>query len=136
MNLIICLDDQGGMTFFGKRQSMDSALRNKALELAGEERLWMDVYSAGQFAEYSDRIFVDEDYLQNAPQNAWCFAERIQPESVLSQVDKLAIFRWNRLYPSDKKFTIDLAQVGAKLSSREDFVGTSHPNITLEVYLL
>ena len=134
MNLIICLDEQGGMTFFGKRQSMDSALRNKALELAGEERLWMDAYSAGQFTEHTERICVDEYFLQNAPQNAWCFAERIQPD--LSHVNKLAIFRWNRLYPSDKKFTIDLDQVGAKLCYREDFTGTSHPNITLEVYQL
>ena len=134
MNLIICLDEQGGMSFFGKRQSMDAAMRNKALELAGEEPIWMDAYSAGQFTEHSDRICVDEDYLQNAPRNAWCFVERIQPD--LSHVDKLAIFRWNRLYPSDKKFTIDLAQIGAKLCSREDFVGTSHSNITLEVYQL
>lgn len=134
MNLIICMDEQGGLSFFGKRQSMDSALRKKALELAGKMPLWMDAYSAGQFTEHSNRICVDEAYLQNAPENAWCFAERIQPD--LSQVDKLAIFRWNRLYPSDKKFTIDLAQLGAKLCSREDFVGTSHPNITLEVYQL
>ena len=134
MNLIICLDEQGGLSFLGKRQSMDTVLRKKALELAGEDLLWMDAYSAAQFTEHSDWICVDEAYLQNAPGNAWCFVERIQPD--LSQVDKLAIFRWNRLYPSDKKFTIDLAQLGAKLCFREDFVGTSHPNITLEVYQL
>ena len=40
MNLILCVDEGGGMSFFGRRQSMDRVLRQKALALAGEGKLW------------------------------------------------------------------------------------------------
>ena len=132
MNMILCLDNRGGMSFFGRRQSMDRVLRKKALDLAGNE-LWMDTYSAGQFQEESPWIRVTGDPLTEVPEEGWYFLELGDPDALLPHVDKLAVFRWNRDYPSDRRFSTDdfLCPI-----LREDFPGNSHETITLEVYQL
>ena len=130
MNLIVCVDDKGGMSFFGRRQSMDAALREKALALAGEGPIWMDAYSAGQFSP--DRISVT-DNPEEVPEDGWYFLELGDPAKVLSKTKHLALFRWNRLYPADRHFPLEILQ---QPIHREDFPGNSHDIITLEVYSL
>jgi len=44
------------------------------------------------------------------------------------------LFRWNRIYPSDVKFPIKLDQGQWHRVSTEDFLGSSHEKITMEVY--
>lgn len=135
MNLIVCLDDKDGMSFFGRRQSMDRALRAKALALAGKAGLWMDAYSAGQFSP-EDRITVSEDYLDEAPPDAWCFLETGDVNLALDRAERVAVFRWNRLYPSDRKFPFHRLQTPWRQILREEFPGYSHEMISLEVYAL
>ena len=62
MRLIFCIDDKGGMMFFGKRQSKDSVLRNWIVNYAQGAKLWMSLYSAKQF-DGNPGIFVDNDYI-------------------------------------------------------------------------
>ena len=49
MRLIFCVDDKGGMMFFGKRQSQDKSLREWIVNYAQGAKLWMSPYSAKQF---------------------------------------------------------------------------------------
>ena len=49
MILIACVDDRGGIAFNHRRQSSDSVVRNRILELTAGSRLWMNEYSAKQF---------------------------------------------------------------------------------------
>ena len=42
MHILVCLDNRNGMLFAGRRQSMDSAVRSRILQLAGENRLWIN----------------------------------------------------------------------------------------------
>ena len=133
MHIIVCLDDRGGMSFFGRRQSMDRALREKAVALAGGGRLWMSPYSAGQFSDHPEHIIADEAFLSKAPENAWCFAELENIEACADRIQQIAVFHWNRLYPSDRRFPEELLK-GRKLLCREDFAGYSHEQITLEVF--
>ena len=44
-------------------------------------------------------------------------------------------YRWNRHYPADQYFDIDLSAMGFALWEREDFPGSSHETITREVYV-
>jgi len=44
-------------------------------------------------------------------------------------------YRWNRHYPADQYFDIDLSAMGFALSESEDFPGKSHEKITREVYV-
>ena len=130
LNLIVCLDDKNGMMFNRRRQSQDKVLRERVLALAGG-RLFMSAYSAKQFGEVPG-IVVDDDYALHAGENDFCFAE--DKEISLADVKQLIIYRWNRHYPSDKRFDFDVAAEGFTLVSSEDFIGNSHPRITEEIY--
>lgn len=130
MNLIICLDDNKGMLFNNRRQSRDSVVTERVLALAEEKKLLMNSYSAKLFP--LDSITVDEDFLLNAESVDFCFAE--QKIESLEGVNALYLFLWNRKYPSDVKFGFDLKEEGFSIDSTEEFVGSSHEKITLEVY--
>ena len=136
MNLIVCLDVNGGMSYFGRRQSMDRVLREKALSLADDGKLWMDAYSAGQFQNHLDRICVTRAPLQEVPTDGWFFMELGEAEAYLPGTDRLAVFYWNREYPADRSFPLDRVLAEAKLLQKEDFPGNSHETISLEVYQL
>lgn len=136
MNIIVCVDDAGGMLFNGRRQSKDRVLRAQAQQLAGGKPLWMNSYSAKQFAEDGGSVVEDEAFLENAPEDAWCFVENVDVTPFADKIQKLAIYRWNRQYPSDVKFPLDLLEDRWKCVSTREFAGSSHDKITEEVYCL
>lgn len=130
LNLIVCLDDKNGMMFNNRRQSQDRVLRERMLSsITG--KLYMSEYSAKMFGE-NDRIVIDGDYRLHAGENDFCFAE--DGEISLENVNTLIIYRWNRLYPADKRFDFDPCALGFKKISTEEFIGSSHPVITEEIY--
>lgn len=136
MKIAVCLDDKNGMLFAGRRQSMDRVLREAFLELAEDSDIWMDAYTAGQFRENQSHIQVDEQFLEKAGEDDWCFVEKADLSVVADQVKVFAIYRWNRTYPSDVKFPADLFADRWKLTSSREFAGSSHEKITEEVYSL
>lgn len=131
MKLIICLEKNKGMMFFGKRHSQDRELRKKLIEMTDGHKLWMSTYSAKQFAEYSS-IIVDDDYMSKAESNDYCFVE--DKAYSVDGVSEIVLCHWNRKYPSDKFFDIDLKKEGFKKESTEDIKGSSHEKITIEVW--
>ncbi len=131
MNIILCTDKSGGMSFCGKRQSMDCVLREKVLEITSGARLLMNSYSAKQF-ENTENIIVDDDFLNNANQEDFCFVEG--KEIVTENVEAFYVFNWNRKYPADLFFSVDLKAEGFKKIKKEEFRGNSHDKITLEIY--
>jgi len=138
MVLIFCLDEKNGMTFNNRRQSRDCVLREKALSLAAEsgKTLCMSKYSAGQFKE-NDNITVDNEYFLKAGKGDYCFVENYRGEllPMIKRCERVVLFKWNRRYPADRYFDVDLAEYGFALEKTEDFEGKSHDNITMEVYV-
>lgn len=130
MNLIICLDDKNGMLFNKRRQSRDSVVNERVIALSDGNKLIMNAYSAKLFADTN--IIVDDEFLNNAQSGDFCFAE-CKIDS-LQNVEKLYIFRWNRVYPADTFFGFDIEKEGFILESSEDFAGSSHDKITLDIY--
>ena len=49
MRIIVCVDEKGGMSFGGRRQSRDRVVKDRILELTADANLWMNRDSAGQF---------------------------------------------------------------------------------------
>lgn len=131
MNIIVCIDKNNGMSFCGKRQSMDCVLQEKVLEIVGASRLLMSSYSARQF-ENTAGIVVDDDFLNNANQGDFCFVENNEISS--ENVEGFYVFNWNRKYPADLLFSVDLKAEGFKKIKKEEFKGNSHDKITLEIY--
>ena len=74
MKLIVCVDKSNGMLFNNRRQSQDKVLREKLLSLVGEDRLFLNAYSARQF-ENNEKLTVCEDFLAMAGEDDFCFVE-------------------------------------------------------------
>ena len=131
MKLVICLEKNKGMMFFGKRHSQDRELRKKLIEMTEGHKLWMSNYSAKQFTEY-ETIISDDDYMHKAQSDDYCFVE--DKAYSVDGVSEIVLCHWNRKYPSDKFFEIDLKKEGFKKERTEDIKGSSHEKITIEVW--
>lgn len=131
MKLIFCIDKKNGTMFGGKRQSRDKILYENILAKVNDSRLWMSSYSAPLFSGESE-ILIDDNYEAKAEENDYCFIE--DKGYQINECKEIIIYKWNRLYPSDKTLNIDLKANGFKLTSKRDFKGNSHEKITEEIY--
>lgn len=132
MKIFVCVDDEGGMTFMQRRVSRDRAVTEDIANTAGES---LTVFP------YSERLFKDAGY---SPRVVSCDAEPedgdslfIEDRSVkkfIDRIDTLTIYRWNRLYPSDRKIDLSPIEEGFSLIESCDMAGKSHEKITKEVY--
>ena len=129
MILIVCVDDDMGMAFNHRRQSQDRLLRRRLLERVGASKLWMSPYSARQFEALPETVLVSEHFQAEAEAGEYCFAELSCPDDA----EGVVLYRWNRSYPADVHFTLDLSAF--RLAERTDFAGSSHPKITEEIYI-
>ena len=127
MKLIVCLDDKNGMMFNKRRQSRDRVLIENVLELCKGEKLYTNEYSSKLFPENSVEVF---DSIKNVG-NEYCFAENFTVNE--ENIEEIIVYKWNRLYPADTYFNIDLA--GWNLTETVDFEGSSHEKITREIYV-
>lgn len=135
MKLIVCLDERKGMMFNHRRQSRDRVLIENLLEMVGEERLWIAPYSATLFEGKEKMPSISERFLEEADRGDWCFLEDRSCASVISRMEEIVIYWWNRHYPADLSFDIDISGEGFRLQKREEFVGSSHERISKEVFV-
>lgn len=131
MQVIVCVDDNGGMMFNKRRQSRDRVLCEYVMRLSEGHQVYMNAYSAKLFSE-DDRIVVSENYLEEASGEDFCFVEKEPLKAYENEIKKLIIFKWNRVYPADQHLDIDPEKM-TKVQE-EEFVGFSHEKITMEVY--
>lgn len=135
MILIVCVDNSMGMSFNQRRQSTDRILRDRILKYSSQSRLWMSLYSAGQFSGlHCPHIQADDVFLQKAAPGEYCFAENIDVLPFEAKTEELILYRWNRSYPADLFFNIPLAGHQWRLIQSEKFSGYSHKIITEEIY--
>lgn len=130
MRIIACVDDNNGMMFNKRRQSRDRQVTADILELTDGRELWMNAYSAPLFA--GEKASVSEEFLQRAPKEAFCFVENESVSACLNQADEIILYKWNRKYPADFYFDLDLE--GWSVMEQKEFQGTSHEKITRERY--
>lgn len=103
----------------------------KLIDMTEGYKLWMSNYSAKQLSEYGS-IIADDDYMHKAQPDDYCFVE--DKTYSIDGVSEMVLCHWNRKYPSDKFFEIDLKKEGFKKTSTEDIKGSSHKKITIEVW--
>lgn len=136
MKVIVCLDDRLGMTFGGRRQSRDRVLCEDIVnDLEIGHRLLMCEYSKLLFEHNTDRILVCDEFLDLAEMGDVCFVENKALKPYIDKIDGLVIYHWNRHYPSDTGFDIDLEAEGFRLFQSFEFEGSSHEKITKEIYV-
>lgn len=117
--------------FFGKRQSQDSVLREWILNHTAGSKLWMSAYSAKQFKDLQG-YFADDEYLTKAGVEEYCFVE--DRGYNLGSTSEIILCKWNRKYPADVFFDIDLKANGFKRVACEEIIGSSHDKISIETY--
>lgn len=127
MKLIVCLDNKNGMLFNKRRQSRDRILIENMLEMCKGELLYANGYSARLFPENSVEVIENPDEIQDG----FCFAENFLVNE--DDVEEIIVYKWNRAYPADTYFNIDLNSWN--LAESLDFEGSSHEKITRERYV-
>lgn len=131
MKLIVCIDKFNGTMFNKRRQSRDANLIDDLIELIGSSELYISNYSKPLFEKYNSAQIID-DPSSILKKDAYYFLEGNTDDIPLNYIDELVIYKWNRHYPADVHFNIDLSLF--KLDSVFDFEGSSHKKITREVY--
>ena len=135
MKLILCVDDKGGLAFNHRRQSRDRVLNERILMHCGMHRLWISPYTAKLFgADTAVRLCIAEDCLERAEEDDYCFAEVHNPAPYLNRVQQVILYHWNRVYPADRYFDLQLGSGQWHLVGTSEFAGHSHDMITMEVY--
>ena len=132
MNVIVCVDDGGGMLFHHRRQSRDTLLfEDIATYLTGE--ILIHPFSEKLFSTLSLPFRAEEDFLLKAKKGEYCFVEHVPLCPYLDRIETLTVYRWNRKYPSDFKLDID-PSANFRWISTVDFPGKAHKKITREIY--
>ncbi len=135
MIVIACVDDNNGMLFHQRRQSRDIALYNHILQLTEGKKLLMNEYSAKQFLkEEHQNVIVQSDFLDIAQEQDYCFVENTDISQYGNDIQKIILYRWNRVYPADYYFQFPINKDIWKLQTVSDIKGNSHDMITEEVY--
>ena len=129
MQVIITVENRNGMLFNHRRVSRDQKVSERILAYCKEKKLWMNAYSAKLF-ENNPQIHVSDTFLEQ--KDAICFVEDQDVTPYLPEIDTIILFHWNRDYPADFFFTVDLSEWNR--IHQEEFAGKSHEKITMEVY--
>ena len=132
MKLILCIDDQNGMMFNHRMQSRDRVLIAELMTHVGAAQLRVSPYSVSLFPTDAPNVTVMENPCAAATAEDFVFVEDVELSPYWENVSELILYRWNRLYPSDVKFTEDMTKF--QLISTTAFEGSSHSEITKEVW--
>ena len=133
VTVYFCLDDRNGLSFNNRRQSRDGAvLEDIRSRVPGE--LLIDPMSTKLIQEAEIPFCIALPDLEEALPGVHYFAEARQPGDWLRFAEEVVLYRWNRHYPADRWFDIDLIAMGFLLADTADFPGTSHEKITREVF--
>ena len=135
MIIIACVDERNGMMFNRRRQSRDSAVCGDILRECGGKKLYMSTYSGKLFGDVEEKnIRITEEFLKEAEEEDFCFIEDIQISGFENKIRTVILYQWNRRYPADRYFLLDLSDGSWELQRTEELKGSSHEKITKEVY--
>ena len=132
MRIIVCIDKKNGMMFNHRRQSRDKAQIADMARLLGGAPLRIAPYSEKLLSDSGIVLAVSEDPLADAGSDDWCFIEDRSVASCADRVTEAVLYHWNRDYPGDLFFDLDLS--GFKKKQTVKFPGNSHEKITKEVW--
>ncbi|MDO4500511.1 MAG: hypothetical protein Q4B60_04480 [Erysipelotrichaceae bacterium] len=130
MKLIICLDDNNGMSFNKRRQTRDIKMREHLYKKLNGNRLLISPYSEKLYSGY-ENVLVSDNYLEIAQENDYILSEIDDITDILDKCEGLIVYYWHRSYPSDFKVSIPNS---FKIINSEDFSGKSHNQISYVEY--
>lgn len=133
ISVAVCVCDNGGVTFLGKRQSRDRVLIADFIRSAEGKPVCISSFSKTLFADYPE-VAILPGVLDGAPDGSVCFVENEPLSAHIDEISTLTVYKWNRIYPYDKKLDVNPEREGFRLSSVSEFEGSSHEKITKEIW--
>lgn len=79
-------------------------------------------------------IKVSENFLEQCTENDFCLVEDKLLNNYINKINNIIIYKWNRIYPSDLYFDINLTSNSWELLETKEFEGSSHEKITRIIY--
>lgn len=136
VNIIVCFENSYGMMFNNRRVSRDSVVINDIISCIGTGKLYMNPYSATLFDDEDIELCVNENFLDMAGENDFCFIENKKLIDYKPDIFRVITYSWNRDYPSDMKCDIiNYIDDSFDCVAVEDFEGSSHSKVTKKIYI-
>lgn len=132
MTLFLTVDNDFGVAFNRRRQSRDSAVVGDIASSACGDII-TTAYSAKLFGDMPQVLVTDDIFQPKA--DGFVFCECADAAEHFDIFDTIVLYKWNRDYPHDVILSKTPVQCGFALESTAEFVGTSHDNITKEVWI-
>lgn len=129
MTVFVATDDNFGTLFNSRRVSRDSEVIKRIMEMAN--KISVSEYSAPLFADY-DGVIVSNDPFSGKCENVFVEKEKLLPH--ISEIEKIVLFKWGKVYPSDTFLDVIPDERSRTLVKREEFSGSSHDKITMEIW--
>lgn len=135
MKIIVCIDKNNGMMFNNRRQSQDKILIDDIIKVTKDKKLYMNEYSYNLYKDKKYKnIIVCDDFLDKCSYDDFCLVENSSLVTYENKIDTIIIYNWNRDYPSDFKFDINIKDNNWTLIKSENLKGNSHDKITKNIY--
>lgn len=117
MKIIVCVGDNNAMLFHNRRISRDRAVIEDILRMVSQEvkkdgraRIWMNEYSSELFRTYSGDISVSERFWKKLAKRSIVLWKMCRSRKSKDKIQTVVLYRWNRKYPADIRFAIDLSR--------------------------
>ena len=134
ITVAVTIDDRMGIAFNKRRQSRDIRVIEDLCQMT-DGKIYVSSYSAPLFEDMRERIEVVDDPLGECADGCVCFVETSYIGKCKDDIKSLVVYRWNRVYPSDKKLDVELDNGELKKISTFEFTGNSHDLITKDIYV-
>lgn len=129
MILVCCLDKNNGMLFNHRRISKDRVIIEDIKSFSTDSKIYIDFFSK----DLLEQGIISKDlFKEKISSNDYCFIEDIKPSLLETKINRIIIYNFNRNYPSDFKFDIDLRKWSFVEST--ELKGHSHEVITKTIY--
>lgn len=137
MTVFLCIDDNNGMLFNGRRQSRDAAVLQDVFTHMKNAPVIISPFSEKMFSSMNhlEQATISDSFLNDIDTTAGYFVEDVDITPYLSSISELVLYHWNREYPFDMQFTASPKENGFSLKNSSEFEGTSHEKITKEVWV-
>lgn len=131
MKLVVCVDDNFGILFNKRRQSLDLNQRMDLKKIILDKKVYLTEYSYDLYKDLSLNFEIIKEDSDCFIDDSFFIYEGEFLEKFISKVDEIICYFWNREYPFDETF--DILDEFKEIESFS-FKGKSHEKITRKIY--
>ncbi|MBQ0037938.1 MAG: ribonuclease Z [Clostridiales bacterium] len=132
MKLIICWSSNKGIAFHHRRVSRDAAVIADIETLLCGKNLLIHPSSLALFDGSNIALTCQESFLSDAGAEDFVFVESDAYLPFEDDIDQIISYNWNRDYPADTYFRMDLSAF--EQTESVAFAGHSHENIQRDIW--